>query len=75
MGHVPCDATRRDAPFVSRIRISRRWRYPSSSTISFTTASSLRISTSSRERDSWLAIALCADNGGCGQAGWSRGRW
>lgn len=40
------------------MRPSRLWRYASSSTISLVTPSSLRISTSSRESDSWLAMAL-----------------
>lgn len=39
-------------------RSSRFLRYPSSSTISFTIPSSLRISVSRAESDSWFAIAL-----------------
>lgn len=45
-------------PLVSRMRISRFCRYASSSTISLTVPSSLRISTSRIDRCSWLAIAL-----------------
>ena len=46
------------SPFVSRMRISRFCRYCISSWISLTTFSSLRISTSSTDSDSWFASAL-----------------
>lgn len=47
-----------NALFVAWKRSSRAFKYSISSTISFTIPSNLRISVSSAESDSWLAMAL-----------------